>query len=135
MKDKVKFALYLPAEKKAEIERRYTEDGSRSQTEFVEHALAFYLEYLSANNAGAFLPAAIQSAIDGRFGMFEDRMGSLLYKTAVELNTLSTINAHAYRFDDDTLRRLRADSVRGVKQTNGRISFEQHVREAENNRN
>ena len=135
MNDKVKFALYLPVEKKAEIERRYQEDGSRSQTEFVEHAVAFYLEYLSANNAGAFLPAAIKSAIDGRLGMFEERAASLMYKVAVELDTISTINAHAYRFDDDTLRRLRSDSIRNVKQTNGRISFEQHVREAENDSN
>ena len=52
---KEKFALYLSPEKKATIERRYTEDGSRSLTAFIENAIDFYLDYLSANNAGLFL--------------------------------------------------------------------------------
>ena len=128
MSDKVKFALYLPPETKAELERRYPEDGSHSQTEFAEHAVAFYLDYLSAKNAGAFLPAAVASVMEGRLGQFEEHMAALLYKLCVELDIVSTLNAHAYELDDDTLRRLRADSVKNVKQTNGRISFEQHAR-------
>ena len=129
MSEKVKFALYLPPETKAELERRYTEDGSHSQTEFVEHAVAFYLDYLGAKNAGAFLPAAVASVMEGRFGQFEEHMAALLYKLCVELDIVSTLNARAYELDDDTLRRLRADSVKNVKQTNGRISFGQHARD------
>ena len=129
MSDKVKFALYLPPETKAELERRYPEDGSHSQTEFAEHAVAFYLDYLSAKNAGAFLPAAVASVMEGRLGQFEEHMAALLYKLCVELDIVSTLNARAYELDDDTLHRLRADSVRNVKQTNGRISFEQHARD------
>ena len=128
MSEKTKFAFYLPAERKAELERRYPEDGSHSQTEFVEHALAFYLDYLGAKNAGAFLPKAVSSVIEGRLGQFEGHMSSLLYKLCVEMDLVSTLNASAYNLDDDTLSRLRADSVRNVKQTNGRISFEQHAR-------
>lgn len=128
MSDKVKFALYLPPETKAELERRYTEDGSHSQTEFVEHAVAFYLDYLGAKNAGAFLPAAVTSVMEGRLGQFEEHMAALLYKLCVELDIVSTLNAKAYDLNDDLLRRLRADSVRHVKQTNGRLSFEQHAR-------
>ena len=33
--NKVKFALYLPPEKKAELERRCQEDGCRSLTKFI----------------------------------------------------------------------------------------------------
>ena len=131
MSDKVKFPLYLPEAMKAEVERRYQEDGSRSQTEFVEHAVGFYLDYLSANNSGAFLPTAVKSALDGRIGMFEDRMASLLFKLSYTVDTLSTINAHAYEYDEDTLRRFRADSIQNVKRVNGILSFEQYVRNAE----
>ena len=56
MSKKEKFPLYLSPEKKATLERRYTEDGSRSLTAFIENAIDFYLDYLSANNAGLFLP-------------------------------------------------------------------------------
>ena len=66
MSKKEKFALYLTPEKKARLERRYQEDGSRSITGFIERAIDFYLDYLSANDAGLFLPTSIQSYLDGR---------------------------------------------------------------------
>ena len=45
MSKKEKFALYLTPEKKARLERRYQEDGSRSITGFIERAIDFYLDY------------------------------------------------------------------------------------------
>ena len=124
MSKKEKFALYLTPEKKARLERRYQEDGSRSITGFIERAIDFYLDYLSANNAGLFLPTSIQSYLDGRVGQTENKMASLAYKQAVELDMLSGIIADSFQFSEEDLRRRRAESVRNVKQTNGRISFE-----------
>ena len=123
MSKKEKFALYLTPEKKARLERRYQEDGSRSITGFIERAIDFYLDYLSANNAGLFLPTSIKSYLDGR-------LASLAYKQAVELDMLSGIIADSFQFSEEDLRRRRAESVRNVKQTNGRISFEKRVRES-----
>ena len=65
MSKKEKFPLYLSPEKKTILERRYQEDGSRSITAFIERAVDFYLDYLSANNAGLFLPTSIKSYLDG----------------------------------------------------------------------
>ena len=64
---KEKFSLYLTLEKKAIPERRYQEDGGRSLTAFIENAVDFYLDYLSANNAGLFLPTSVKSCLDGRW--------------------------------------------------------------------
>ena len=112
------------------LERRYQEDGSRSLTAFIERAVDFYLDYLSANNAGLFLPTALKSYVDGRLGQMEDRMSSLLYKQAVEQDMVAGILADAYRFSEEDLKRRRAESVKNVKRTNGRISLDQRVREA-----
>ena len=76
MGKKERFAFYLTPEKKAILERRYQEDGSRSMTAFVERAVDFYLDYLSANDAGLFLPASIKSYLDGRLGQLEERLSS-----------------------------------------------------------
>ena len=65
MSGKGKFPFDLSPEKKAILERRYQEDGSRSMTAFVERAVDFYLDYLSANNAGLFLPTSIKSYLMG----------------------------------------------------------------------
>jgi len=126
---KEKFALYLTPEKKAILERRYREDGSRSLTAFIENAVDFYLDYLSANDAGLFLPVSIKSYLDGRLGQLEDRVSSLLYKQAVELDMQAGILADSFQLSEVDLRRRRAESVGNVKRTNGRISLEKRVRE------
>ena len=131
MSEKVKFALYLPPEKKAELERRYREDGCRSITAFIEKAIDFYLGYLDANSAGAYLPKEIQSAIDGRLGIFEDRMAKLLYKLTVEMDMGVTAALDCLQIVPDYLRKLRANSLRNVKATNGLLTFEQKARDYE----
>ena len=130
MSRKEKFAFYLTPEKKALLERRYQEDGSRSLTAFIENAVDFYLDYLSANSAGLFLPASLKSYLDGRLGQLEDRLSSLTFKQVVEQDMVAGILADAFQFSEDDLHRRRAESVNNVKKTNGRISLEQRVREA-----
>lgn len=130
MSRKEKFAFYLTPEKKALLERRYQEDGSRSLTAFIENAVDFYLDYLSANDAGLFLPTAIKSYLDGQLGQLENRLGILAFRQVVEQDMVAGILADAFQFSEDDLRRRRAESVQNVKKTNGRISLEQRVREA-----
>ncbi|WP_300272217.1 hypothetical protein [uncultured Oscillibacter sp.] len=134
MSPKEKFALYLTTEMKMRLERRYTEDGSRSLTGFIENAINFYLDYLSANNAGMFLPASVQSYLDGRMNQFEDRMASLLYKQSVELDTVMSILADCINLDEEYLRRKRAESVANVKKLNGRLRLEQIAKRAQEQR-
>jgi len=131
MKDKVKFALYLPPEKKAELEQRYREDGCKSITAFIEKAIDFYLGYLDADKAGAFLPKETLAAIDGRLGTFEDRMARLLYKLTVEIDMGMSATLNCIEIDSGYLRKLRSDSVKNVKATNGLLTFEQKAKERE----
>ena len=130
MSKKEKFPLYLSPEKKAILERRYQEDGSRSITAFIERAVDFYLDYLSANSAGLFLPTSIKSYLDGRMGQLEERLSSIAFRQAVEQDMVAGILADAYQFSSEDLRRRRAESVQNVRKTNGRISLEQRVRDA-----
>ncbi|MPN03502.1 hypothetical protein SDC9_150732 [bioreactor metagenome] len=130
MSDREKLAVRLEPETRERLERCYAMDGSSSRREFIEKAIRFYMDYLEMNDGNALLPKEIASAIDGRLGMFEDRMASLLYKQSVEIDMTNGIIATAYDIGEDALRRMRAQSVRNVKETNGRISFEQRMRDA-----
>lgn len=130
MSDREKLAVRLEQETRERLERCYTMDGSSSRREFIEKAIRFYMDYLEMNNGSTLLPKEIASAIDGRLGMFEDRMASLLYKQSVEIDMTNGIIATAYDIGEDALRRMRAQSIRNVKETNGRISFEQRMRDA-----
>ena len=134
MSQKEKFALYLTPEMKARLERRYTEDGSRSLTGFIENSINFYLDYLSANNAGMFLPTSVQSYLDGRLDQFEDRMASLLYKQSVDLDMVMSILADCVNLDEAYLRKKRAESVASVKKFNGRLRLEQIAKRTQERR-
>ena len=94
MKKKDKLAVYLTPEKKAELERRCHEDGSRSMTAFIGRALDFYLGYLDAQDAGIFLPPAIRSCIDGRLGTMENRVLSIEI-TQIEIQRVLDESGHA----------------------------------------
>jgi hypothetical protein len=53
-----------------------------------------------------------------------------MFKQSVEIDMTNGIIATAYDIGEDALRRMRTQSVRNVKETNGRISFEQRMRDA-----
>ena len=67
--------------------------------------------------------------IDGSIGKFEDRMSHLMFKQSVETDMMATLTAHDHELSEETMRRLRANSVRNVKATKGRMSLEDHLRE------
>ena len=134
MSQKEKFALYLTPEIKARLERRYTEDGSRSLTGFIENAINFYLDYLSANNAGMFLPASVQSYLDGRLDQMEKRVAALLYKQSVELDMGMSILADCVNLDEAYLRKKSAESAARVKKLNGHLQLEQMAKRAQEQR-
>ena len=130
MEKTTKFAAYFTDKQRAEMERCRKLEGSRSTTEYVRNAVDFYNSYVGNNDAGLFLPRSIKSYLDGRLGQLEDRVSGLLFKQAVEQDMVSGILADSFQFTEEDLRRRRAESVRNVKQTNGRISFEKRVRES-----
>ena len=110
------------------IECWYKKSGCQSRNEFVERAVNFYADYLAGQENGV-LPAAIQSAIDGRLSLLEDRMARILYKLAVETDMGMSAVLDCIQVDADYLRRLRSNSVKNVKATNGLLTFEQKEKE------
>ncbi len=122
-----RLALRMGPDTRQKIDQWYEAAGCHSRNQFVEQAVNFYADHLAIQDNGT-LPRAVSSALDGRLGMFEDRLSSLLYKHSVELDMVMGILADSYELTGEDMRRRRADSVRNVKQTNGRLSFEQKVR-------
>lgn len=120
---KVKFALWFAPETRELVSVNYLQDNCKSMSEFIEKAVLFYCGYLQASHAEYYLPRVLGSVLQGTLGMFGDRIGRLLFKQAVECNISHHILAADTDIDLDTLDKLRARSVREVKQTNGEISF------------
>lgn len=112
------------------LERDYRLDGSRSKNEFIEKAIVHALDTLEAEQSQT-LPVMLQAAIDGRLGLFEDRVAKLLFKLAVEMDMGLNALLDYLKIDPDYIHKLRAKSAKEVKSTNGRLTFERKVMEQE----
>lgn len=123
-----KMTIRLSPQTEFRLDRDYQLDGSRSKNKFIERAVTRYMDHLEAGRSET-LPLAIQSAIDGRLGMFEDRMAKLLFKQAVETDMGLSALLDVAEFGPDYVRKLRAESVKNVKATNGRLTFERKAQE------
>ena len=76
-------------------------------------------------------PSAVQSYLDGRLNQMENRMASLLFKQAVELDMGLSMLFKCVNVSEEELRRQRAESVANVKKANGKVSLVQKLRELE----
>ena len=57
----------------------------------------------------------MQSAIDSRLKLFEDRIASLLYKQAVEIDMMTSLVLQSLNVSEEVLRQERAKSIAAVK--------------------
>lgn len=128
MSEREKLAVRLAPEIRERLDRCYTLDGSKSRRQYIENAIQFYTDYLEMTSGSTLLPKEVSAAIDGRLGMLENRIASLLYKQTVEMDMVLNTVAGCVNLDEEYLQHQRARSIANVKQTNGRLSFESIVR-------
>ena len=120
--------LRIQPETRRRIEQWYAADNCQSMNEFVEKAVNFYVDHLEIQDNKTLLPMAIMSAIDGRLSRLEDYIARRDFTRCVEQDMTNGIIAESFRMDEDALKRIRAQSVRNVKATNGLISLEKYAR-------
>ena len=126
-REKIKFALRIAPETQRLAKELCERDNCQSQNEFIEKAIRFYAGYVSGQEATAYLPPALVTAMRGTVQDSENRIARLLFKLAVEVNMMMNVLAAGMEISDEDLKTLRARSVREVKQTNGRISFKDAI--------
>ena len=100
----------------------------QSQNEFVEKALHFYCDYITAGDCTTVLPPIYLSAMKATIQCTEDRVCRLLFKLAVELDMVMNVLAAGMEISDDALHSLRVRCVQNVKKTSGSISLGDAVR-------
>ncbi|RGE65316.1 hypothetical protein [Anaerotruncus colihominis] len=127
MRDNKERLTYRPEpETRQKIEQWYERDNCRSMNEFIDKAVSFYADCLAAN-CNDMLPKSISAAVDGRLSILEKNLSALSFNHSVELDMLVGIINDIAKLDQDDLKRRRAQSVRNVKSTNGRISLERRA--------
>ena len=122
-KDKRKFALWLYPETLEKIKQLYTEDDCRSKSEFIEKAVQFYIDHLTAADDHSMLPNAMLSSMKSIVAESDNRLSRLLFKLAVELAVTINVVAANSDIDDVSLERLKGECVKEVKRLNGNFTF------------
>ena len=122
--NKVKFALWAYPETLKNVEVHYKNDNCRSQSEFIEKAIKFYIGYLSEEDNINYLSPMITETVKAQIKGTEQRLARLLFKVAVELGKLSHMTAAVNEVDDETLNSLHAMCVNEVRKINGIIDYE-----------
>ena len=124
---KTRTAVWLRPGTIRKIDEWMEKDNCETRSEFIEKALRFYLGYLESDEASDYLSEVLSALINGILENNNNRLRSLLFKWAVELNMLChTIAAH-YRMDEIDRRALRAFAVDEVKKTYGQVSFDHAI--------
>ena len=127
MSDKVRLHLRLTPETYRLIGEYTKKDNCTTANEFVEHAVEFYVGYLSAEDCLHFLPPSLAAAVRGTVHDSENRIARLLFKLAVEMDMMMNVLAYGMEISDDTLRDLRGHCVQNVKKTNGAVTLDKAV--------
>ena len=123
-----RIAVRMDQETSRRLEQWYLADNCKSKNEFILKARNFYIDHLEIKDNKSLLPMAIMSAIDGRLSRLEDYIARRDFTRCVEQDMTNGIIAEAFQMDEDALKRIRAQSVRNVKATNGLISLEKYAR-------
>lgn len=123
-KDKIKFPLWLNPDIRDRVKELYRSDGCRSQSEFIEKAIRFYIGYIIAEDDTSYLPNAFLSTMKSIAAESDNRQSRMMFKLAVEMAMMMNLIAASQDIDETSLARLRGECIKEVKRLNGNFKLE-----------
>lgn len=125
---KEKKCFHLEAATVKSIEENYKNDDCRTQSEFVERAIDFYIGYISRESNANYITPIISDIIKSSIEATEQRLSRLMFKSAVEIAKLSNVTAAYHNISAEELHELHITCVQEVAKTNGIITLEKAVK-------
>lgn len=126
--EKIHFNAKFKPSTMAIVEKHHQFDDYRSKSEFIEDAIEYYDAYLNANDSTEYLESVIDKSLQKSITGIIDRLGTILFKSTVELDMIMHIIAATYDIDKGILDKLRGMCVEEVTYTNGRINIENAIK-------
>lgn len=123
-KDKKKFLLWAYQSTLELVKNNYRKDKCKSQSEFIERAIQYYVGHVNADDDTSYLPNAFLSNMKSIVAESDNRISRLLFKLAVELAVTMNVVAAINEIDRSSLDRLRGECVKELKRLNGSFTFD-----------
>lgn len=125
---KRRFPLYMTAEQDAEVNRFVDNGYAKSQNDFINKAIEFYIGYLRNEKNIDYIAPILSSVIKSQMTDIERNLSEIIFKLAVEVAKQNHIAVSRGELDEDTLYRLNDMCCRDVAFNNGRVQFENAYR-------
>ena len=126
-KGKKKFLLWAYPSTLELVKNNYRKDECKSQSEFIDRAILYYVGHLTADDDTSYLPNALISNLKSIVAESDNRQNRMLFKLSVEMAMMMNVLAANSDIDEESLIRLRGECVKEVKRLNGSFSFDDAV--------
>lgn len=127
-KEKERFVIYLYPETLEKVKELYRRDDCRTQSQFIEKALRFYITRLVSGENESYLPTAMLSTMKSIVAESENKISRIIFKVAVELAMVQNCFAYSHKdINKEILAKLRESVEHEVKCTNGMLTLEDAV--------
>lgn len=127
-KEKERLSIYLYPETLEKVKELYRRDDCRTQSQFIEKALRFYIGHLLAYEEESYLPNTMLSTMKSIVAESENKISRTFFKVAVELAMVQNCFAYSHQnITAESLAQLRESVEHEVKCTNGMLTLEDAV--------
>lgn len=123
-KGKKKFLLWAYPSTLELVKNNYRKDKCKSQSEFIERAIQYYVGRVTADEDTSYLPNAFLSNMKSIVAESDNKHSKMLFKLSVEIAIMQNLVAATNDINPLSLERLRGECVKEVKRLNGSFSFE-----------
>lgn len=122
-----RIGVYINNELLARCDAAMEKTNAESRSEFIREAIEHYIAVLNMKESSRVLTPALESVVNSRISMTEDRISRILFKLGVEVAMMSNIIAATHDIDEDSLSALRRFCTNEVAAIGGKYSFEDAV--------
>ena len=123
-KGKVREGFYIEEDLLELMDGLLEQADVKSRNEFMNHALKFYIGYLTSEKIENYMLSTISSVMHSTVKDSENRMARAMYKLAVETSKLSHVIAYSHGVNEEELKKLQVKCMDEVKRINGAVRFE-----------
>lgn len=125
---KRRFPLYMTAEQDAEINQFVDNGYAKSQNDFINKAIEFYMGYLRNEKNTDYIAPILSTILKSQMNNVVRNFSEMIFKLAVEVAKQNHISVCRGELDEDALYRLNEMCCRDVALNNGRVQFENAYR-------
>lgn len=123
-KGKVRKEFYIEEDLLEQMDGLLEQADVKSRNEFMNHALKFYIGYLTSEKIENYMLSTISSVMHSTVKDSENRMARAMYRLAVEISKLSHVIAYSHGVNEEKLKKLQVKCMDEVKRINGAVRFE-----------